>query len=127
MAKRKKTNTDNSAVVLEEQDNNKQDQDVNKLFIFYPDGEEDPENKKKTAYSINDASLVMHCGFENDKLNRVEGELTTSYYFDDTNLGLMRTWRYRFYNVQIVDIILDSSTDMIKYHIMADGFDVNIE
>ena len=121
------TISDNDILDSDSDSSDQNNNDIYKLFIFYPDGIEDTENKNGTAYSIDDGVLTMSCTFKNNgkELGKVEGELTTAYCFEDTELGLLRTWRYMFYNVRITNVVLDSSTDFIRYHIVADGFDVN--
>ncbi len=103
-----------------------QEEDVYKLFLFYPDGIENTDKDK--VYKLTDAELLLDIVFDsqNTGIKKIAGKLKTTYLFPDTKIGDMRTWRFRFYDVIIKNIQIDSSSDFLIYDIEADGFDVNM-
>jgi hypothetical protein len=100
-------------------------EDVYKLFLFYPNGID--KTKQEDVYKLTDAELDLHieCSDDKESIKSICGKLKTSYFFPDTNIGDMRTWRFRFYDVVIKRIHIDASSDFIYYDIEAGGFDVN--
>ena len=117
-------NEDDNSELSEELSSEEQE-DVNKLFLFYPNGIDKTEQDK--IYKLTDADLNMHISFSEDSkdVTDIMGQLRTTYFFEDTNIGDLRTWRYKFYDVVIKNIHLDSSSEFIVYDIEAGGFDVN--
>lgn len=100
------------------------DEDVNKIFLFYPDGIDKTSNDK--IYKLTDADLNMHLNFnKKGEMVKMTGQLRTAYLFPDTKIGDMRTWRFRFYDIEIRNIHIDSSSDYLIYDIESGGFDVN--
>jgi hypothetical protein len=100
-------------------------EDVYRLFIFYPNGIDNTESDQ--IYKLTDAELALDMSFSDKEqsINKICGRLKTTYFFPDTHIGDMRTWRFRFYDVVIKNIHIDSLSDFILYDIEADGFDVN--
>ena len=114
----------NSNSVIEDGDQ-EEEEDVYKLFLFYPDGIED--TKKEDIYKLTDAEMTMDALLASEgveDLKEVRGRLKTTYFFEDSTIGDIKTWRYKFYDVSITSIHFDSMSNYIIYDIVAGGFDV---
>ena len=77
------------------------------------------------SYVVRDSTVEFNCAVGDSGLEQIAGKIYTDWFFADTDIEKIRSYRYTLLNVKITNLEFDSKSDKIVYSFEAGEFEVS--
>lgn len=90
------------------EDKKTQERDLDHILVIKESGEDE--------YSISDSNLEFDLNIEEDgSLAVVQGVITSPYFIQNSQLEMLKSWRYELHNVVLHSIHVNAGDNTLKY------------